>query len=90
MTVSELNYRMSVKEMISWQAYDLIEPFGEDRADLRMGILASVMANVNRKRNSKAFKPSQFIPKFWKEVKDKPTLEGLALIAERLKRRLSR
>lgn len=47
-------------------AYYRLEPFGEHRSDLRMGILASIIANVNRdrKRKSSPFKAEDFIPDF--------------------------
>jgi len=50
-------------------AYYELEPFGEDRADLRSGIVASTIANVNRnpKKRRKAFTASEFMPDFEKE-----------------------
>lgn len=50
-------------------AYASIEPFGEGRADLRMGILASLIANVNRdtKKKSEPFVPADFIPGYDEE-----------------------
>ena len=48
-----------------WVEYNAIEPFGEYRADLRMGILASTIANcMVRRKNKPAFKPDQFMPEF--------------------------
>jgi hypothetical protein len=50
-----------------WQAaYDL-EPWGEYRADLRMGTLATVIAEPNRNREvkPKAFTPADFMPDFY-------------------------
>lgn len=90
MTHAQMMNMMSAGELTYWQAYSSIEPFGEERADLRMGILASLIANVNRKKGSKAYKPEQFMPKFYKTVEGKLTKEGLALKAETLRRILSR
>lgn len=45
-------------------AYYKIEPFGEERADLRAGIIASVIANANRDSKRKAFEPKDFMPRF--------------------------
>lgn len=47
-------------------AYAELEPFGEERADLRSGIIASVLANVNRdaKKHPKPFTPQDFMPVF--------------------------
>lgn len=43
-------------------AYYRVSPFGDERADLRMGILASLLANVYRKKGVKAFAPRDFMP----------------------------
>lgn len=40
--------RMSSQELTDWQAYAAIEPFGEERADMRSALIASVLANVHR------------------------------------------
>jgi hypothetical protein len=52
-------------------AYAKIEPFGEERADLRAGIVASTIANVNRdpKRRVKPFTPDEFMPDFDMETR---------------------
>ena len=43
-------------------AYYNIEPFGEQRADYRQAITSMVLANVNRGKNQRAFKVSDFMP----------------------------
>ena len=48
-----------------WQVFAALEPFGEERADLRAGIVASVIANcLARGRGKPAFKPRDFMPRF--------------------------
>lgn len=64
MTVSELLSRVSSRELSEWQAYYGLEPFGEDRADLRAGIVASTVANVSRKSGTKPYKAQDFMPRF--------------------------
>lgn len=61
---------MSALEFSEWLAYYQLEPFGDERADLRMAILASLIANANRdkKKRKKAFDPKDFIPQFGKEA----------------------
>lgn len=54
---------MSASEYLEWQEYYSLEPFGEERADLRAGIIASTIYNVNRGKN-RALKPEDFMPKF--------------------------
>jgi len=48
--------------MAEWIAFDRIDPWSEARADLRAGIIASVVANVNRGKKTKAFTPVDFMP----------------------------
>ena len=64
MPVGELLSRCSSQELTEWQAYYNIEPFGEYRADIRSAIIACVLANVNRGKNTPAFKVDDFMPKF--------------------------
>jgi len=64
MTVAELLSRISSRELSEWMAYYELEPFGEERADLRAGIIAATIANVNRSKKQRAFQPAQFMPKF--------------------------
>jgi hypothetical protein len=45
-------------------AYAEVEPFGEDRADLRSGIVAATVYNLNRGRGMPSMKPVDFIPRF--------------------------
>ena len=70
MTVGELLSRISSRELSEWRAYCGLEPFGEDRADLRAGIVASTVANVFRKSGTKPYKAQDFMPKFGKEKQD--------------------
>lgn len=55
---------MRPSELGRWVALNAIDPFGESRADLRAGIVASVIANVNRdpKKRSEPFRAQDFMP----------------------------
>ena len=70
MTVGELLGRISSRELTEWRAYSGLEPFGEDRADLRAGIVASTVANVFRKSVTKPYKAQEFMPRFEKTRQD--------------------
>lgn len=63
--MAQLQREMSSHEFSEWMAYAGLEPFGEERADLRMGILAALTFNINRdpERTDEA-KPEDFIPRF--------------------------
>jgi len=69
---------MTSAHFAEWMGYARLEPFGEDRADLRMGIVASVIANSNRGKGQKAFKPSDFIPSFEPETEDEAAARLMA------------
>lgn len=70
--------RIDSRELSEWMAFYKLEPFGEDRADLRMAILAQVCASPYSK---KPVKVEDFIPKFdglpAKKVGLKDFLKGL-------------
>jgi hypothetical protein len=55
---------ISSAQYSEWMAFYRLEPYGEERADLRAGIIASTIANANRGKNQKVFKPSDFIARF--------------------------
>lgn len=55
--------RMSAKKIAEWMAFAQLEPFGFEANMTGFGIVASTVANVNRKKGSKAYKPDDFIPK---------------------------
>jgi hypothetical protein len=61
---------ISSRDFAEWMAYSRLEPWGEERDDLRMGIVASTIANVNRSKNQKPYKPSDFIPDFEPETEE--------------------
>ena len=42
-------------------AYYRIEPFGEERADLRQAITSSLIANAFRGKKQRAHKPEEFM-----------------------------
>ena len=65
---------MSWEQFLGWTAYTRLEPWGEERSDLRCGIIASVIANVNRdpKRKATPYNPSDFMPKFGEKARKKP------------------
>lgn len=55
--------RMPAHELRRWQVYHSLFPFGDERADWRMGTIAAVLHNIHRGKNSEAAKPSDFMLK---------------------------
>ncbi|MFP3890983.1 hypothetical protein [uncultured Ralstonia sp.] len=62
MTVRQLLAAIDSAELTEWMAYDRLDPFGEARADLRAGIIASAAANHGFVRLEKPYQPSHFMP----------------------------
>lgn len=80
MTVGELLGRASSLELSEWMAYYSIEPWGEERGDLRAGIVASTVAETARdpKKRGRPYKPREFMPSF--EQKRQTWEEQLAIV----------
>ena len=64
MTVSGLLNSIDAKEIAEWKAYDRIEPFGEERQDLRAALICCTLANIHRGKNQPPFKIDDFLMKF--------------------------
>lgn len=55
---------MSGRQFAEWMAYAQLEPFGSPAQFWQAGLIASVLANVNRtKKDQKAFTPEDFMPR---------------------------
>ena len=50
-------------------AYYRIDPFGEERADLRAGMLASVLVNLKKRKGETPAQPKDFMLKFGSDEK---------------------
>jgi hypothetical protein len=57
---------MSAETWVLWQLYYDLDPWGEERADLRSGMIAAVIAETNRdkKKRRKPYTPQEFMPQF--------------------------
>jgi hypothetical protein len=62
MTVRQMLASMSSGELTEWMAYDAIEPFGEPRADLRAGLVASAIVNHSMSPPKTPARPLDFMP----------------------------
>ena len=58
----ELQLRLNSREFAEWLAYYNLEPWGEERADLRAGIIAATVANAAPGRRGRTFQPKDFMP----------------------------
>lgn len=48
---------MDAEEFSWWLAYYEMQPFGDDREDLRAAVQTSTLANIHRKKGAKPIKP---------------------------------
>jgi len=82
MTVTELLRRISSRELSEWLAYYELEPFGEERADLRSAIVASTVANTARdpKKRARPFGVQEFMPQFQDRSEGQTWEEQLQLV----------
>lgn len=62
MTVEEMLHRMSAAELAGWKAFCQVEMIGDDRQDLRAGIMAAAVFNANRSPKSKVHSPIDHMP----------------------------
>jgi flagellar basal body rod protein FlgC len=76
-TVEELLDRISSRELSEWMAFYQVEPWGTEPADMRAGIVASTIANVNRdpKKQRKPYHPSDFVVTWGAREKPEQTAE---------------
>lgn len=54
---------MSSRELSEWKLYFELEPWGEEQADRRTGMLAAILANLLGGRRRSSYQPKDFMPK---------------------------
>lgn len=84
MTVGELGERIDSREVTEWQAYERVAgPLGPGRTDYLFGMLASVVANVNRPKRQRPYRAEQFVPKWDVDAppERRPEMDGHAMLA---------
>lgn len=61
MTRRQLLANLDSEELTLWRAFDRVDPFGQDRADLRAGIIAANYSNWKKSGNCDRFVPADFM-----------------------------
>jgi len=61
--VNEMLNRMTSSEFSEWIAYHELDPFGQEREDLRAGMIAAPLINCWSKKGGKKAKPKDWILK---------------------------
>lgn len=84
-TVKQLKKEIDSKELTDWKAYYQIEPFGVEQDYIQAGIISSVIANVNRGKNSTPYKPSDFVPSSFKaQIQKKQSVEDIKFMFQQM------
>lgn len=63
---------ISIHEFREWRAYYDLEPFGEERQDLRIGSIVSTLVNIYRKKGKPAVSIRDGTIKVGEQVAKKP------------------
>lgn len=53
---------LTARQLADWEAYYGVEPFGDERADLRAGIVACTIANIHLKKGKDPLSALDFMP----------------------------
>lgn len=80
MTVPELLERNTSRELAEWIAYAQIEPFGEERADLRIALLTCYLLMPYWKQGAAPPKLADFMLKF--EAPEAQTMEEMKAVMQ--------
>lgn len=77
---------MHPRELIQWQAFFEIHPFGYERFDILFAMLMSLIANTKRnvKKRKKPFEVADFLPKWRKDDKPEQTPDQMLAFATML------
>lgn len=69
-------------EFAEWIAYSRVEPWGEERADLRAALICKTLADINTPKGKRPMKLEDFLLKFDQEPKTQSTDEMIGTVAQ--------
>lgn len=70
--------RLSARELVEYEELYRLDPWGEERADLRSAIIAATLANINRDpKKGRPFRPVDFMPYVDREEIERADAEAL-------------
>jgi len=72
---------MELEEYLDWQAYERIEPFEPQRADIRSAAQTAVMVNMQIPRGKPKSKTRDFMIRYDDKYLDKPKQDAAELQA---------
>ena len=56
--------KITIRQLYEWSAYHEVEPFDEQRADLRAARICHILVNQNRKKGAAPVPLEKFMPQF--------------------------
>lgn len=69
--MAELGESMGAAELTEWIAFFELEPWGEERMDLRFATLNSILVNALRGKGQKPVTPADLMPDFGGDRKER-------------------
>ena len=69
--VCEIERDMPARELMEWMEYESLEPFGAWRDNYHAALIASILANANRKPNAPPFGMHEFFYQDAQTVREK-------------------
>ena len=78
----DILHGLTARELLGWEHYAMLEPFDETRADYRAASIATMIANVNRGKDHRAYTLEDFVLKFGDRAERKRTPEDQLWIAK--------
>lgn len=66
--VDQLAREITWQQFLEWQTYQQLEPWGEERADIRAAQITAALYNVNRTKKSKPVKIKDVLLRFGDEA----------------------
>ena len=73
---------MSSCEFTEWMAFSQLEPWGEERADLRSALICKVLADINTPKDKQRMKLEDFVLKFDRKPQAQTTEEMIGAVAQ--------
>jgi hypothetical protein len=55
---------ITAKQLVEWRMFEMLEPFGPEREDLRIASVVATLLNIHRDRTKKPFDIADCIIKF--------------------------
>lgn len=85
-SIAQIDRNISARELRDWIEYDSIQPFGHERDNWHMGVLASILINQYLSKGQRPKNPNDFMFRTTKQVKQSETnkfLNTLETIAKK-------